>query len=98
MDNTIIEKNSNINRLVQAIIYIKQIKIYFFFNPKLRKNLGKISDKNFLIEVELISFMYKTIESFIKTSSKMQKLKFYNETINNPIYRSKQKKAINIKL
>lgn len=68
---------------------MKQIRIYFLFDPKLKIDLGKILNKNLLVENRLINSAYKIAKSIIETNSKIQKLKTYNKVINNLIHRSK---------
>ena len=77
---------------MQAIMQTKQIKIYFFCNPKLKTNLSGILGKNSLRN-RLIRPVYKFSKSVLETSSKMREPKTYNKAINNLIYRNRFCKA-----
>lgn len=63
----------------------------------LKKNLDKISSKNYL-KNNLIKPIHKFIKLNTKTNSKIQELKTYNKVINNFIYKNKWHKAIDKKL
>lgn len=55
---------------------------------KPRTDLGRRSDKNHLVN-RLVRLAHKFAKSVIKTNSKMQKSKTYDEVINNLVHRNK---------
>lgn len=69
------------------------MKIDLFHNPKLRTNLGRTSNKNFLGD-RLIKSVYKFAKLVIETNSKVQEPKTYNKAINDLIHRNNWRKPL----
>lgn len=61
------------------------MRIQPFYDPNLKIDLGRTSDKNPL-RIELIRPTHKFTKSVTETSSKVQEFKTYNEGINDPIH------------
>lgn len=79
MDDT-----ANKDKMAPAIKKIKQMRIQPL-NPRSKIDLDEILDKNSLRE-QLVRSMYKFFKLVAETSSKVQELKTYNKTINDPIH------------
>lgn len=90
-------KEDNEDKLTQAIMQTKLIKIYSFHNLNLKTNLGSTSTKNPLRD-KLVKPAYKFVKSVAKTSSKVQEHKTFNKVINNFIYENKQCETVNEEL
>lgn len=73
------------------------MKIYFFYNSKLRTNLDGILSKN-LLRNRLIRPEYKFAKLVTKTISKMWKPKTYNKVIDNSNYGNRWYKVIDKEL
>ncbi|MCJ1347848.1 hypothetical protein MMC31_006078 [Peltigera leucophlebia] len=84
-------------KVVQAIIQTKQIKIDLFHNPKPGTDLDGTSGKNPLGD-RLVRPTRKFAKSVTKTTSKVREPKTYNEAINDPIHGNRWHKAVNEEL
>lgn len=73
------------------------MKIYHFYNLKLRINLDEILNKNF-VKNKLVKQIYKIAKLVIETNSKMRKLKSYNKIINNLICKNRYYEVIDKEL
>lgn len=69
------------------------MKIDLPHNLKPKINLSGTSGKN-LLKNGLVKPLYRFVKSVTKTYSEMQKLKIYNKTINNIIYRNRWRETI----
>lgn len=90
-------KKDDKNELAQAIVQTKRMKIHPFRDLKPRTDLGGTSGVNPLGD-GFVRPAYEFAKSVTETSSKVQKLKTYNEAINNPIHRNKWREAVDKEL
>ena len=88
--------NTSGDKLVQAIVQTKQMRIYPLHNLKPRTNLGGILGKNPVDE--LVRLMREIAKLVIKTSSKVREPKIYDKAISDTIYGNKWREAINEEL
>lgn len=96
VENIFCEKDVE-QKMVQAIIQTKQIRIHASYNSMPRIDLGEILDENSL-ENRLVRPAYKIAKSITKTSSKVFKPKTYTKAIKNLIYRNRWRKAVDEEL
>ena len=87
----------NKDKLAQAIIQTKRMRIYIFCDLKLKTDLGIIPGKNHLRN-GLVRPVYKFAKSVTETNSKVRKPKTYNKAMNGPIHRNKRREAVNEEL
>lgn len=65
------------------------MKIYFLLDPESRTDLNEILGKNFLVRDRLVKPICKFVILVTETSSKVQKSRTYDETINDLIYNNR---------
>lgn len=82
---------------MQVIVQTKQMKIDLFHNLKPKTDLDRTLGKNSLRD-RLVRLVPKFAKLITETSSKMQELKTYNETIKDSFYGNKWRKVVNKKL
>lgn len=91
-----IEHDSSINIQVFNENLMKTENLYNSLVQRSRTDLDRILSKNSLAD-ELIKCVYKFVKSIIKTSSKVQELKSYNEAINNLVHENRWQEVIDEK-
>ena len=96
VEDTIIKENPSGDKLAQAMVQIKRMRIHPLHDPKSRTDLVGTSGKN--PADGLVRPAQELTKSVTETSSKVRQPKTYDKAINDPVHGNRWREAIDEEL